>query len=189
MASPTQLTDLNLTTSFARYCAEQFTAAGWLIHWQATTVESGTATLGEVTLVPEFPSDPSVLVLPPRTRKASEILLPAFTIAMVQEPTILTRAGLGEDLFETVAQFAIEGFAVDQSEHMAFATLFRDWFRDGKVLPMFDYETTPAAPTAISDAEVIVESRAINRNYTTDPNVPRQARYYLSALIDVTFFD
>lgn len=185
----TQLTDLNLTTSVARYLAEKFTGAGWAIYWQATDVMSGTATNGEVTLVPEFPSEPSMLVLPPRdARTSTEVLLPAFSVQLISEPSEVSRAGLGQDLFEQFASFAIEGFAVNQEQHMAFATVFRNWFREDTRLLIYDYENDPVDPSLI-DVDVIVERRLVDRLYTLDQNAPRQLRYFLSTQVDVSFFD
>lgn len=187
----TKLTDINITTSVAGYFANKLVLSGWRVYWQATDVFSGTATMGDVTIVPEFPDDPSLMVLPSAikdTRVASEVMLPAFSLQIIAEPLEQIRAGLGEDLFHFGAAMAIEGFVTNLSEHLAFATMFRNWFREGTVIPMYDYETSPTSPPPI-DQHVWVERRLVDRFRAVDPNVPRQARYFLSTQIDLSFFD
>lgn len=184
----TQLTDLNLTTSLATYFANKLAESGWAVYWQARDVMSGTATNGEVTIVAEFPNEPSNLVLPPKTRTEDEVLLPAFSVQLITEPFIVQRAGLGEALFERAATFSIDGFLVDQAQHMAFATMFRNWFYDGVLIPVRDYESNPDNPSLI-DVDVRVETERIERFYTVDQSAPRPLRYYLSTQIDISFFD
>jgi hypothetical protein len=184
----TQLTDLNLTTSAAVFVGEQFADAGWAVYWQATDILSGTAVEGEVTIVPEFPDDPSLLVLPPATRSASKILLPAFAVTLSSEPFDVIRAGLGETIFEQRSSIMVDGFVADQSQHLAFATMFRNWFRDGVIFPVRDYESSPTNPSLI-DIDVIFEGRRIDRTEFVDPSVPPTARYYLNMEVDLMFFE
>lgn len=184
----TQLTDLNLTTSAATFVAEQFVDAGWGVYWQATDVFSGTATEGEVTLVSEFPDDPSLLVLPPATRSASKVLLPAFAVTLSSEPYEVALAGLGETVFEQRAMLMVDGFAADQAQYLAFATMFRNWFKEGVLLPVYDYETNPTSPSLI-DIDVIFEGRRIDRTELVGPTIPPTARYYLNMEVELMFFE
>jgi hypothetical protein len=189
----TQITDLNITTSAATYLANQFTGAGWLVHWQATGVDSGTATVGEVTLVPEFPKEPNLMVLPTspiQARTTNEVILPAFAIRMSVEPNEEVRAGLGEDLFFQRGTLMVDGFVTDQAEHLAFSTMFRDWFREGYALPIFDFENTPSNPPLLTDSNVSFENRSLDRvELVDDPGVPPYIRYYLNLEVDFVFFD
>jgi hypothetical protein len=182
------LTDLNLTTSFSKYLADKLTESGWAVYWQATEVSSGTATFGEVTLVPEFPDDPSLLVLPPKTRTSSEILIPAFTVTLYTEPYETTRAGIGDSEFLYNAAFGIDGFVVDQSQHMAFASMFRNWFKQDFRIPIYDYGSDPISPDLI-DTEVLIDRRALDRLRSNDPNIPRPARYFISMQVDFSYYD
>jgi len=184
----TQLTDLNLTTSAATFVAQQFVDAGWAVYWQATNVYSGTAVEGEVTMIAEFPDDPNVLVLPPATRSSSKVLLPAFAVTLSSEPFEVERAGLGEDVFEQSARITVDGFAADQAQYMAFATMFRNWFKEGVILPVYDYETTPSTPSVI-DIDVIFEGRRIDRTELVGPTIPPTARYYLNMEVELMFFE
>ncbi|MBU8920979.1 MAG: hypothetical protein KOO63_03880 [Bacteroidales bacterium] len=188
----TQITDLNITTSAAQFLAEKFTDAGWLVYWQATGVSSGTATVGEVTLVPEFPAEPNFLVAPKspiQARTAQDVIIPAFAVTLVKEPKEEVRAGLGEDLFKQRAMLLVDGFASDKAEHFSFATLFRTWFREGFSLPILDFENYPTNPPLVDsgNADVWFENRELHTAELVD--VPHHARYYLNMEIDLVFFD
>jgi len=185
----TQLTTTNLTTSAATFLANRFTQAGWEIYWQMSDIVSGTATNGSVTIVAEFPAEPAMLVLPPKTRTSSEVLLPAFSIQISAEPIEIERAGLGEEIFLQQAQLFVDGYAVDLAQHMAFATMLRNWFKDGTVLPIYDFEDSPGNPSLLEDEVVIMENRSVIRLIDVDPNTPRQDRYYLSMEVDLVFYD
>ncbi len=156
----TQYTSLNLTTSAAIFLANKFTSGGWAVHWQATNVTSGSAGQGTVTLVPEFPDEPSNLILPVSgvAFTQHEVTIPAFTVQLSSEPVEDERAGLGEEVFESKARILIDGYVVDQAQHLAFATLFRNWFRKDTWFPVFDFETNPTAPPLI-DEFVQIEDR------------------------------
>jgi hypothetical protein len=188
----TRITDLNLTTSTALYLAEKCTEAGWLVYWQATGVESGTATLGEVTLVPEFPNEPNLLVAPEnpiQARTQSHVIIPAFAVTLIMEPVEERRAGIGEDLFQQRAKLLIDGFVVDKAEHFSFATLFRDWFREGFPLPIRDFTNYPSNPPLVDSGNVDVwfENRELDATELLD--VPPHARYYLNMEVDIVYFD
>jgi len=184
----TQYTSLNLTTSAAVYLANKFTSEGWEIHWQATNVSSGINTQGTVTLVPEFPDEPSNLVLPKTglTRTQHEVIIPAFTVQLSSEPAEQSRAGLGEDVFESQARILIDGYVVDQAQHLAFATMFRNWFRKDTYFPVYDFDTSPTSP-ALIDEFVQFEDRFLNRFEVV--NVPRPVRYYLNLEVDISYFE
>jgi hypothetical protein len=182
----TQLTDLNITTSIARFLAEKFVNAGWAIHYQSTGVSSGIATNGEVTLVAEFPDEPNLLILPPKTRSASEVLVPAFAVRISREPEVEIRAGLGHTDFLQRGSILVDGFVVDQAQHMAFATMFRNWFRQEEYVTIYDYESTPTSPAAV-DIDVWWEDVYIDR--VEDTAAPRQARYYVRLETDFAFYE
>jgi len=185
MPYSTEYTTENLTTSLAVYLANNFTQAGWAIYWQATDVLSGTATMGEVTLVPEFPNDPNVLTLDSGTRTADKVFVPAFSVR-IEEPVEMARAGLGEDLFETRTMGVIEGYAKNEAQHLAFATMLRNWFREGYNLPVYNYTADPANPPVI-DGAVVFENRVIDRVKFVD--LPRPVKYYINLEVDIVYFD
>ncbi len=184
----TQYTSLNLTTSAAVYLANKFTSEGWEVHWQATNVFSGTATQGTVTLVPELPDEPSNLVLPKSGSvwTQHEVIIPAFTVQLSAEPTEETRAGLGEDVFESRARILVDGYVADQAQHLAFATMFRNWFRKDTYFPVYDFESNPTSPLLV-DEFVQFEDRFLSRLEAV--NVPRPVRYYLNLEVDISYFE
>jgi hypothetical protein len=185
----TDYTDLNIISSVARYLAEHLNSAGWAVYWQETNVSSGVATNGEVTLLPEFPNEPNVLARPQNVtgHPQNKVVIPAFAIHVIP-PQEASRTGLGEDEFYNKAVVVVDGFVIDRAQHLAFATLFREWFRTDTTVNMFDYETTPSAPSLISSLSYFT-NRNINRIVLTEPDEPPEARYYLNLEVDLIFVD
>ena len=183
----TQYSDLNLTTSLAVYFANKLNDAGWRIYWQATDTYSGIATLGTVTLVPELPNEPELIVLPPRDRVAEEVLVPVFSVQISQQPEDMEREGLGSDIFEEKTSIVIQGFVVDRAQHMAFATMFRNFFRPEFRIPIRDFEASPVNPTLVDDINTVVNSRSVER--LDFPDLPPPVRYYLNAEINISYYD
>jgi len=181
----TQYTDLNLQTSVAIWLANSFTSANWKVYWQMTQVMSGTGSIGEVTIVPDFPNEPSIIVLPPRVRNTTEILLPALAISIFREPFMEARAGLGEDLFRQSMTARIDGYTVDQVQHMVFATMFRNWFRDGYLVGVYDFESNPTNPPFVGYLEI--DRLAVDKVEFTEAS--ESVRYYVSAFVDFIYFD
>lgn len=183
----TLLTDINLTTSAAVFLADRFTEAGWKIYWQSRDVFSGTGNQGEVTIVSEFPDEPNLLVLSASERTTHEVVIPAFSVH-IDPPIEEFRAGLGDaELFQR-SSVIIDGFAGNKSQYLSFSTMMRDWFRDGTVLPVRDFESNPNDPSLI-DADVIFENRELIREELFGNDVPPQVRYYISMKIDLVFVD
>ena len=183
----TKYSDINLTTSLAVYFAQKLNESGWRVYWQATDSYSGIATLGTVTLVPELPNEPGFLVLPPRERVANEVIVPAFSVNISKQPRDVELEGLGSEIFEEEASFVIQGFVVDRAQSMAFATMFRNFFRPQFRLIVRDFETDPTNPTIVDDTNTVVNSRDVERIDFTD--LPQPVRYYLNAEINITYFD
>jgi len=191
---PNVVRDLNIVTSAAQFLATSFTDAGWLVYWQATGVSSGTATVGEVTLVPSFPNEPNVLVAPKdpvQSRTTSEIIIPAFAVEMIAEPREQQRLGLGEDLFFQRGTLQVEGFVKDRAEHFSVATLFRDWFREDASLPIYDFENTPSNPPLVNSGNEIVlfQNRALDRVEFLEKDAPPHLRYYINMEVDIFYAD
>lgn len=187
MPAPTQFTNINVLTSVAGYFANQLTAAGYAVFWQAQQVFSGTASLGEVTIVPEFPNEPSFLVQPPRDRTQSEVVVPAFAVRFSGDPSEEERAGLGQDLFRQRGRIEIDGYVLNQAQHMAFATMFRNWFRQDTYITIWDWESNPVTPPLVDDHNVYVESRQVQT--IEMPNLPNTVRYYLNMAVDIVYYD
>jgi len=185
---PTKFTSLNVTTSAAFDFANKLTSEGWAVYWQATGITSGVATLGTVTIVPEFPDEPNNLVLPKtgQTRTQHEVIIPAFAVQLVAEPVEEERTGLGEDVFQSRARILVDGYVVDQAEHLAFATMFRDWYRRDTYFAVFDYDTNPTNPPLVEEF-VQFEDRFLSRLEVV--NVPRPVRYYLNLEVDIIYFE
>lgn len=187
MPAPTLFSNINLVTSVAGYFANKLTQSGWAVYWQARGTFSGTATIGEVTLTPEFPNEASYIVLPPRARTDSEVLLPAFAVRLSDEPIEEARAGLGEDLFKESGVIQIDGYVVDKAQHMAFATMFRNWFREDTYIPIWNWEQNPTTPQLVDDHNVYVVNRQVEALEMV--NLPNPVRYYLSMTADIVYYD
>lgn len=183
----TKYSDINLTTSVAVYFAQKLNESGWRVYWQATDTYSGTASLGTVTIIPELPNEPELIVLPPRNRIAEEVLVPVFSVNISQQPVEEALEGLGSEIFEEKASFVIQGFCSDRSQHMAFATMFRNFFRPEFRLIIRDFENNPTSPTIVDDTNTVVDSRSVQR--IDFPELPQPVRYYLNAEINITYFD
>lgn len=183
----TQYSDINLTTSLAVYFAEKLNDSGWRVYWQATDTYSGIANLGTVTIVPELPNEPGLIVLPPKTRVADEVVVPVFSVNISDQPTDEAREGLGSDIFEEKASLVIQGFVVDRAQHLAFATLFRSFFRPEFRIPIRDFEASPVDPPLVDITNTVVNSRSVER--LDFPELPQPVRYYLNAEINITYYD
>ena len=187
MPSPTKFSDINLVTSVGGYFANQLTAAGWAVYWQARGVFSGTATLGEVTIVPEFPAEQQNLVIGPKARIQSEVIIPAFSVSVSMTPQEEILAGLGQDLYVTVTEITIDGFVVNKAQHLAFSTLFRNWFRKDTYIPIYDWESNAVTPDLIDDRNLYVRNRQVE--VIDSPNLPNPVRYYINMTAELVFYD
>lgn len=187
MPAPTKFSDINLVTSMAGYFANQLTAGGWAVYWQARGVLSGTAVVGEVTIVPEFPAEPSNLVIGPRTRTQSEVIVPAFAVSINVTPHEEVIAGLGEDSYETATEITIDGFVETKAQHMAFSTLFRNWFRKDTYIPIYDWEGNAVTPNLVEDRNLYVRDRQVE--VIDSPNLPNPVRYYINMTAELVFYD
>jgi hypothetical protein len=187
MPNPTKFSDINLVTSVAGYFANRITESGWKVYWQARAIFSGTGSVGEVTLTPEFPNEPSFIVQPPRERTESEIIIPAFAVRLVDMPIETERAGIGEDLFRESATIQIDGYVLSQSQHMAFSTMFRNWFRQDTYIPIWDWEANPVTPSLVDDHNVYIENRQVEALEMT--NLPSPVRYYINMTADLIYYD
>lgn len=187
MPNPTQYTDINIVTSVAGYFANQLVASGWAIYAQATGIMSGVATQGTVTLVPEFPNEPGFLVLPGGPRTPNEVQIPAFSIHITRAPIDERRAGLGQDLFVQRLQITIDGFVVSQAQHLAFGTMFRNWFREDTYISIYDWESNPTTPPLVDDHNTYIQNRQVEQMEMTA--LPNPVRYYINMTADLVFYD
>lgn len=185
---PTAFTDINLTTSFAGFFANQLSAIGWQIYWQGTNTLSGVSSLGTVTIVPEMPNEPGLIVMPPRPNKTQqEVVTPVFATHILDEPFEEFRLGLGEDLFRNRTTLILEGFVVDKAQHMVFATYIRTFFRPEFRIPIWDFEGNPTTPALVDNINTYVDHRRVDR--LEFPDLPQPVRYYINAAIDIIYFD
>ena len=187
MPAPTQFSNINIVTSVAGFLANRLVESGWRVYWQARALFSGVGTMGEVTLTPEFPNEPSFIVQPPRDRTQSEILIPAFAVRLSEEPVEEIRAGLGQDLFREAGVIQIDGYVLNQAQHMAFATMFRNWFRQDTYIPIWNWEANPVTPQLIDDHNVYIENRQVEALEMV--NLPSPVRYYLNCTADIVYYD
>lgn len=184
----TLFTDLNLTTSFAGFFANNLTAAGWQVYWQGTNTFSGVAGLGTVTIVSEMPNEPELIVMPPRpNRIQQEVVTPAFAVHVLDQPFEEYRIGLGDDLFRNRTTLVLEGFTVDKVQHMVFATYIRTFFRPDFRIPIWDFEGNPTTPALIDNINTYVDQRRVDR--LEFPDLPQPVRYYLNCAVDLVYFD
>jgi hypothetical protein len=184
----TQYTDINLTTSVAAFFANSLTALGYQIYWQGSNTFSGVATLGTVTIVPEMPDEPEYIVMPPRpNRVIQEVVTPAFSAHVLDQPVEEYRLGLGDSIFRNRVTVILEGFTPDKVSHMVFATYIRTFFRPEFRLPIWDFESNPVTPALVDNINTYVDHRRVER--LEFPDLPQPVRYYLNAAIDIIYFD
>ena len=187
MASPSLYSDLNIMTSVAGFFANKLTAAGWAVYWQALGIFSGTATQGEVTMVPEFPAETTYLVLGPRDRTENEIIVPAFSVGFQVAPEEIQIAGLGDTEYESVALVTVDGFCANKQQHLLFSTYMRKWFQKDTVIPIYNWEDNPVTPDLVDDRNVYIRTRQVE--IITSPNLPNPVRYYLNMTAEIVFYD
>jgi hypothetical protein len=187
MPAPTLYTNINLITSVAGFLGNKFADSGWKIYWQSRAIFSGTGTVGEITIVPEFPSEPTYIVAPPRSRTQNEVITPAFCVHISSQPEEISLAGIGQDLYEQRTEMHVEGFVNDLGQHMAFATILRNFFRENTIIPIYDWESNVATPDLVDDRNNYIENRQIEA--VELPNVPNPVRYYISMIFDLVYYD
>jgi hypothetical protein len=186
----TKYTDRNFTVSVAGYFANQLVASNWNVYWQGTNVTSGigSGAQGTVTIVPEMPQEPELIILPKSTPKTQqEVIVPVFAVHILEQPTEEIRVGLGDAEFRNRVILVIEGFTQDKASHMAFATLIRTYFRPEFRIPIYDWEGNSVTPNLIDYANTYVDHRQIER--AEFPDLPQPVRYYINAAISIVYFD
>lgn len=151
----------NLLISLNRKLAESLRAFGYDVRWFATgEVETHTAggeAKGTVTLVPDFPANPTYIVRlnDGGSPGAEEIAVPAFALRLDDSPERGDRAGIGESVFYRERTFEIDGFAADDFQQRELMDFFYEWLQIGDVyLPVWDYSTDPDNPTSLEPLEV-----------------------------------
>lgn len=180
----------NLTLSLYQHLATQLRSYGYDVRWWATgDVEflTGGTSKGVMTLVPEFPANPTTIVrLTAGTPTESEIVIPAFTLQVVGGPIKIARYGLGDSRFERERLFLIDGFVRDQYEHRELADLLYEWLEpSGTYLTVWDYDANADAPPELDPA--LVWDLQVDRRELTDGD--EAIRYYIALRGSVRYFE
>lgn len=148
---------------------------------------SGVGSLGEVSVVSEFPVEPTYIVPPPRPRSQNEVITPAFSVRIGEQPEEVELAGIGEDIYEQRVEIQVEGFVTDLAQHLAFSTLLRNYFRKNTRIPLFDWEGNQVTPELIDYTNNYVDRRLVEA--VELPNVPDPVKYYISMIFDLVYYD
>lgn len=141
----------NLTLNLTLLLAEEFKRLGYDILWHATgDQEPQTAGLptpqGEITLVPEFPANPTYVVrLNSEDDEGEEVVIPAFTL-LLGPVRKLKRLGIGQKEFFRERKIIIDGFARDSFEQRKLADALYDWLDEKEQIPVLDYDSDPDTP-------------------------------------------
>lgn len=123
----TVFTELNLEQSIARYFANKLLAEGYSVYWHETKRLEGVGPA--VTILREFPRDPTYLILPDQPLDSQKIRLPAFTITAANPKTdVSRRLGVGESIFEWTAEIRLYGLVDSEQRWYEFSKHFKHWF-------------------------------------------------------------
>ena len=152
----------NLTISMTLHLADYLRSRGYDVFWHATqTTDANTAGLtpakATVTLVPEFPANPTTIVrLRDEAAGPEQIVVPAFSLQVVGSPTRMEGLGLGHKDARWERELRVDGLAANDYQHRAFQDLLFDWLLsvENKEFVISDYDTDPANPTPLDPAWV-----------------------------------
>jgi hypothetical protein len=184
----------NVTLSVVQELSDQLRAAGYdvRIH-ESGAVYPQTAGLptpkATVTLVDQFPADPTLLSGPTSDRgSANAIRVPAFSVEVSSVGQKVALRGLGHQDYWRQGRFRVDGFAADAFQQREIHAALSDWLLEADVsIPARDYEGTPGNPQAlgplmIPDEGVVVQAREI-------PNEHDAVRYYIQATAIVRYVE
>jgi hypothetical protein len=183
----------NLTVSLTIAFADYLRSNGYDVYWHATqTTDANTAGLSTpkatVTLVPEFPANPSPIVrLRDESAGPEQIVVPAFSLQVLGSPKRITILGLGHKEYEWEREIRVDGLAANDYQHRAFQDLLHDWLQseEYKALPVSDYRDDPANPTPLEPVQVTFAVA----DRTELVNQIEAVRYYVRATAVITYVE
>lgn len=181
-----QFTPLNVEQSVARHLADKFIADSKSIYWQDSETTEGAG--DEVTLLREFPPEPSLLIKSTSSRVPGTVKVPAFTV-VANAPTTseAQRIGIGESLFEWTLLCRIEGFAEDELQWYLLHNQLKDWFNPDTRISLYDYQAdiNSESPALVEQRMHLNGIQVVRRELNFD----NAARYYLALNTNVTFIE
>lgn len=186
-------TTSNIQTSLTTALATLLRANGYDVYWHASGVtETQTAGLGTakavVTLVPEFPANPTSIVRLNDANVGEEtVVVPALTLHVLGSPRRIRLRGLGHSDYEWARTVRIDGLAADEFQQRELQDLLYSWLHDTewKEIPVFDYEADASSPPQLDP--VYVQNAVVDRQELYLE--VEAARYYLRALINLYYIE
>lgn len=184
----------NVTLSLHKHFSELLRENGYNVFWHAwKDLEPHTSGLpeakGTITLVPEFPANPSYLVRLTDGNPAQDkhlIGVPAFSVQVIGSPRKIRRQGLGDPVFERERRFRIDGFCTDAFQHRELADLFYSWLEGtDKRLEMWDFETDGSNPPQLEP--VYIQFAEVDREELIGEN--EAIRYYVHLQAAFRYFE
>lgn len=183
----------NFQISFTLALASFLNSKGYDVLWKATgDTQAQTAGLPEaiatVTLVPDFPANPQVLVrLRGEATGAEAIVIPALCLRVLGAPQRRSIMGLGHTDYVWQRKIRIDGFGADEFQQRALMDLLHDWLNseERKEFPVYDYSTTPASPTLLGNAWIHIGAADL----TILVHEVEAVRYYVFATAMVQYIE
>jgi hypothetical protein len=165
--------------------ADFLRSRGYDVRWHATdTVDANVVDAAhpkaEVTLVPDFPANPSFIVrLKSDSASSDEIVVPALSVHALPGPKRVRHIGIGHSDWEWERHVLVDGLAADDFQQRELADLLHDWLNSEwrKPVPISDYDTDPTTPTPLEPAYVDFATVDRDELYTEND----AARYYVRA--------
>lgn len=182
-------TELNLEQSVARYFADKLIDQGYSVHWHSTKQTEGVGLA--VTIIREFPKDPTYLVLPDQPADSNKVRIPAFTITAANPKTeARKRLGLGESIFEWTAELRLYGLVDTEQRQYAFVRLLKDWFGHPDIrVDLLDQEADLQNPNPPVQEEKIQFTNVDIYREKLSLELPAATHYYVQLAATAQFIE
>lgn len=181
--------DKNVKTSALMGLTTYFRALGYNIFWHSKQVSQAHTAAQEkdtITVVEYIPAVPANLVIlnDGSTASKDEVALPALTMRVF--PRVLDKiVGLGHSDYFWTRILTVEGFAKDSIQHGALTDELDEWLRGGiNNLPVWDYESNPASPPTLDDADVVLA--VASKDELAEE---KEARYYFQLTVRIRYVE
>jgi hypothetical protein len=191
-------TEINIEQSLAKYLSEKFAAEDYRTHWWDTNVTSGEGSK-QITIIRNIPEDPAYLVLP-QTQQAAPLpevqqrLVPvpllSATVGSSPKTELSRRMGIGEGVFEWLAEVRIEGFASSELEWYRLLAWFKVWLMHPDTrIEVRDYERDLTDPDPDPTGEYLWFRDCDLVKQELPTGLPDAARYYVQFGASARFID
>jgi hypothetical protein len=184
----------NMTVSLTLALAVFLRSHGYDVHWHATgDTDAQTAGLstakGTVTLVPEFPANPTYIVrLRDDSAGAEEVVIPALSVQLPNGASRGDILGLGDPRYFWQRDLRVDGLATDEFQHRELADLLHDWLQsvERKEFTVYDFDTDPSGTTLLEPCWVDHADKVWRTELTGDVDT---IRYYVRATATLSYVE